>query len=325
MWSIATDPVQSTAIGSLRPAQSRGRDPGRQWVADGTIARMRISELYAAGRPVFSFEFFPPKTEAGYRALYQTIADLKQLEPGFVSVTCGAAGSTRAKTADLVIRIQRELGLTAMAHMTCTGQTAGELGETLERLAAEGIENVLALRGDPPRDQPDWRPVPGGFRHASELARFIRSRWSFTIGGACYPEKHHEAATAEEDLRHLVAKVEAGVEFLITQLFLDDADYFRFLGRARAAGIGVPIVPGIMPMVSLHNLHHAMRLSPGSKTPPALEAALAAAGDDAERALEVGVAWAVRQCRELLERGAPGIHFYTLNKSPATRRVRERL
>jgi methylenetetrahydrofolate reductase (NADPH) len=286
---------------------------------------MRIADLYAKGRPVFSFEFFPPKTDAGYRALYRTIGDLKRLEPGFVSVTCGAAGSTRTKTADLVIRIQRELGLTAMAHVTCTGQTAEELAETLARLAAEGIENVLALRGDPPRDQPDWRPVPGGFRHASELARFIRSRWSFSIGGACYPEKHHEAPSFEEDVRHLATKVEAGAEFLITQLFLDNADYFGFVERARAAGIAVPIVPGIMPMVSLHNLRHAMRLSPGSRTPPALEAALAAVEDDEGRSLEVGVDWAFAQCRELLDRGAPGIHFYTLNRSPATRRVRERL
>jgi methylenetetrahydrofolate reductase (NADPH) len=286
---------------------------------------MRIAELYAAGRPVFSFEFFPPKTDAGYRALYRTIGDLKRLEPGFVSVTCGAAGSTRAKTADLVIRIQRELGLTAMAHVTCTGQTAEELAETLERLAVEGIENVLALRGDPPRDQPDWRPVPGGFRHASDLARFIRGRWPFSIGGACYPEKHHEAPSFEDDLRRLVTKVEAGAEFLITQLFLDNADYFRFVERARAADIAVPIVPGIMPMVSLHNLRHAMRLSPGSKTPPALEDALAAAEDDEERSLAIGVDWAWRQCRELLDRGAPGVHFYTLNRSPATRQVRERL
>jgi methylenetetrahydrofolate reductase (NADPH) len=286
---------------------------------------MRIADLYAKGRPVFSFEFFPPKTDAGYRALYRTIGDLKRLEPGFVSVTCGAAGSTRTKTADLVIRIQRELGLTAMAHVTCTGQTAEELAETLGRLADEGIENVLALRGDPPRDQPDWRPVPGGFRHASELARFIRSRWSFSIGGACYPEKHHEAPSFEEDVRHLATKVEAGAEFLITQLFLDNADYFGFVERARAAGIAVPIVPGIMPMVSLHNLRHAMRLSPGSRTPPALEAALAAVEDDEGRSLEIGVDWAFAQCRELLDRGAPGVHFYTLNRSPATRRVRERL
>lgn len=286
---------------------------------------MRIAELYAQRAPVFSFEFFPPKTDAGYAALLRTIADLKRFDPGFVSVTCGAAGSTRTKTADLVIRIHRELGLTAMAHMTCTGQTREELAQTLARLEEAGIENVLALRGDPPGDQPDWRPVPGGFRHANELAAFIRSRFGFTIGGACYPEKHHEAPSFEADLGNLVRKVEAGVEFLITQLFLDDEDYFRFVQSACAAGIDVPIVPGVMPMVSIHNLRTAMRLSPGSKTPRELEAELEAAAGDEARSMEIGVEWAVGQCRELLARGAPGIHFYTLNKSPATRRVREQL
>jgi methylenetetrahydrofolate reductase (NADPH) len=286
---------------------------------------MRISELYASARPVFSFEFFPPKTEAGYRTLFHTIADLKRLEPGFVSVTCGAAGSTRDRTADLVIRIEHELGLTAMAHMTCTGQTAEELGRTLDRLESADIRNVLALRGDAPKDQPDWRPVEGGFAHADELVRFIKSRWSFTLGGACYPEKHPQAVSMEEDLANLRRKVESGVEFLITQLFLDDEDYFRFVERARHAGIEVPIIPGIMPMISLRNLRSAMRLSPGSKTPQELTDALDAADGDAERSLEVGVEWATLQCRELLERGAAGIHFYTLNRSPATRRVRERL
>jgi len=224
-----------------------------------------------------------------------------------------------------VIRIQRELGITAMAHMTCTGQTQQELATTLEQLEAAGIRNVLALRGDPPRDQPDWKPVPGGFRHASELARFIRSRFPFAIGGACYPEKHPEAPSLEVDLAHLGEKIEAGVEFVISQLFLENADYFRFVERARAAGIQVPIVPGIMPMVSLHNLRTAMRLSPGSKIPQELESALAGVEGDAEASLSVGVQWATLQCRELLEQGAPGVHFYTLNRSPATRRVHENL
>ncbi len=290
---------------------------------------MRIVDLYARGAeggfPVFSFEFFPPKTDAGYRTLYRTIADLKELGPGFVSVTCGAAGSTRTRTAELVVRIQNELGLTAMAHLTCTGQTREELMTTLEGLQREGIRNVLALRGDPPRDQPDWRPVPNGFRHADELAAFIKTRFDMTVGGACYPEKHPEAPSLEVDLENLRRKVDAGAEFLITQLFLDDEDYFRFVERARAQGIEVPIVPGIMPMVSIQNLRGAMRLSPGSRTPRELEQALEAAEGDASASLEVGVEWATLQCRELLAGGAPGIHFYTLNRSPATRRVTERL
>jgi methylenetetrahydrofolate reductase (NADPH) len=289
------------------------------------MRRMRISQLYATRRPVFSFEFFPPKTDAGYRALYRTIEELTRLDPAFVSVTCHSAGLNRTKTAELVIRIQRELGITAVAHMTCTGQTKDELAETLAQLEAAGIENVLTLRGDPPRDQPDWRPVPGGFRYASELAAFVKSRFSFTLGGGCYPEKHQQAPSLEADIANLKRKVEAGVEFLITQLFLDNRHYFSFVEKARAAGITVPIVPGIMPMVSLHNLRTAMRLSPGSETPAELEAQLAAVENDKERSLETGVAWATAQCRELLARGAPGIHFYTLNQSPATRRVHENL
>jgi methylenetetrahydrofolate reductase (NADPH) len=282
---------------------------------------MRIPELYTRGRPVFSFEFFPPKTDAGYRSLFRTIAELNPLEPGFVSVTCGAAGSTRRKTADLVNRIQQETGITAMAHVTCTGHSAEELAVSLEEMERAGIENVLALRGDLPKDQPDWQPAPGGFRHANELAAFVKSRFGFSLGGACYPEKHHEAPSFEEDLANLRKKTESGVEFLITQLFLDNRVFFRFVERAREAGIEVPIVPGIMPMVSLKNLRSAMQLSPGSKAPPELEERLVEAGEDTDRAIEIGVQWATRQCRELLDRGAPGIHFFTLNKSPATRKV----
>jgi len=286
---------------------------------------MRISELHARGAPVFSFEFFPPKTDEGYQSLYAAIGELKRLEPGFVSVTCGAAGSTRRKTAELVVRIQRDLGLTAMAHVVCTGTTPAELAESLGWMRSQGIENVLALRGDPPKDQPSWRPVPGGFSHANELAAFIRGRFDFCIGGACYPEKHPEAPSPEEDLRNLKRKVDAGVDFLVTQLFFDESDYWRFVERARAAGIGVPIVPGVMPIVSAANLRRMASLSPGSKIPAELQDELDRAGDDGEAALEVGVRWATRQCRGLLERGAPGIHFYTLNRSPATRRVHEAL
>lgn len=286
---------------------------------------MRIADLYARSEPVFSFEFFPPKTDAGYWSLYRTISELKQLDPGFVSVTCGAAGSTRQKTAELVARIQTDIGLTAMAHMVCTGTTREELEVTLHSMRGDGIENVLALRGDAPRDQPDWRPVAGGFSHADELVAFLHERFDFCIGGACYPEKHPEAPSPEADLERLVGKVAAGAEFLITQLFFDGADYWSFVERARSAGIEVPIVPGIMPVISHANLRRIATLSPGTKIPKALEAGLAEAGDDPERALDAGVAWATQQSRELLDRGAPGIHFYTLNRSPATRRVHANL
>ena len=285
---------------------------------------MRIADLYARERPVFSFEFFPPKTEAGYRSLYRTIGELKRLDPGFVSVTCGAAGSTRRKTADLVIRIQRDLGITAMAHMVCTGTTREELLETLGELAREGIENVLTLRGDPPRDQAEWRPVPNGFRHADELAGFVKQHFDFCLGGGCYPEKHHEAPDFETDLANLKRKVDAGVEFLITQLFFDNGDFFDFVKRARAAGIEVPIVPGIMPIVDVKGIRRMTSLS-GAKIPDELQAKLDEVQHDDALTRRVGVEWATMQCRELLEAGVPGIHFYTLNRSAATREIFQKL
>lgn len=285
---------------------------------------MRICELYGSGDPVISFEFFPPKTEAGYGGLYRAIAELKQLDPGFVSVTWGAGGSTRRRTAELVLQIQRELGLTAMAHMTCVGSPADELAEVLEGLASAGIENVLALRGDPPRDQPDFRAPPGGFQYANELVAFIRAHWPLCIGGACYPETHPEAESPDADLANLERKVEAGASFLITQLFFEPEHYFRFVARARAAGIDVPIVPGIMPVISVANARRMAKLC-GAEIPAALEAELEAAGDDETATLDLGVAWATEQCRTLLAGGAPGLHFYTLNRSLATRRVHENL
>jgi methylenetetrahydrofolate reductase (NADPH) len=283
---------------------------------------MRIAELYARGEPVVSFEFFPPKTDAGYDALARTIADLKQLAPGFVSVTWGAGGSTRRKTVDLVVSIQREIGLTAMAHMTCVGAPRGELAETLAHLASEGLENVLALRGDPPKGETSFEPVADGFSYANELVAFVRANTSLCVGGACYPEKHPEAPSREADLANLVRKARAGAEFLITQLFFDPDDYTAFVLRARAAGIEVPIVPGIMPVVSAANARRMAQMC-GSRIPDELEARLAHAGDDEAATLEVGIDWATQQCRALLERGAPGLHFYTLNKSPAARRVHE--
>jgi len=298
---------------------------GRPGDRAGTLRLVRIAELYAEGGPVFSLEFYTPQTPAGQRGLWRAIGELKQIGPGFVSVTCGAAGTTRERTADVVIRIQEDFGLVGMAHVVCTGTTQAELVETLGHLRAHDVENVLALRGDPPRDRPDWQPVPGGFRHADELAAFVRSRFDFCLGGACYPEKHHQAPSPEEDLRNLKKKVDAGVEFLITQLFFDNADYWSFVERARAIGVRVPIVPGIMPMRSLANLERVAGLSPGSKIPRELEAGLRAAGDDEARSLEVGVAWAARQCRELVERGAPGIHYYTMNLAPPTLDVHRRL
>lgn len=285
---------------------------------------MHIVDLYRRGEPVISFEFFPPKTDAGFRSLFRTIEDLKTLAPGFVSVTMGAGGSTRAKTVDLVIRIQREIGLTAMAHLPCLGFDQPAITGILEALQEGGVRNVLALRGDVPRDQPDFTRPEGGFGYANELARFIAARGGFSIGGACYPEVHPEATSPEVDLRNLVRKVGDGAQFLITQLFFDNRKFFDFVERVRAAGIDVPIVPGIMPITSVKSIRRMIELGGGS-LPPELDADLSRVDDDDEATLEVGVAWAVEQCRELIEQGAPGIHFYTLNRSPATRRIHRAL
>jgi methylenetetrahydrofolate reductase (NADPH) len=282
---------------------------------------MRVAQRFATGRPVFSFEFFPPKSEAGFGALFETIRDLKPLGPDFVSVTWGAGGSTRRKTVELVIQIEREIGLTAMAHLSCIGSSPRELAETLDQLASQGIENVLALGGDRPRD---YAPPPGAFTFATALVAFIRARADFCIGGACYPETHPLATSPQLDLANLVRKVDAGVDFLITQLFFDNADYFAFVERARAAGIRVPIVPGVMPIVSAAGIRRMTLLS-GARIPDELAASLAPVEHDDERVGAVGVEWATLQCEELLRRGAPGIHFYTLNRSPATRAILQQL
>jgi methylenetetrahydrofolate reductase (NADPH) len=282
---------------------------------------MRIRDGFGRGRAVISFEFFPPKTEAGFESLFRAIAELKELSPAYVSVTWGAGGSTRRKTVELTARIQDEIGITAMSHLTCVGSSADELRATLRQLRSLGIENVLALGGDPPAQ---YAPPPGALSYANELVALVRSGFDFCVGAACYPEKHPRAPSAESDLAMLVQKVEAGVDFLITQLFFDNADYFAFVARARAAGVAVPIVPGIMPIVSTASIRRMTALC-GARIPAELERELDRAGDDEERTQEVGVEWATAQCRELLARGAPGLHFYTLNRSPATRRIHAEL
>lgn len=282
---------------------------------------MRISELFRSDGPVVSFEFFPPKTEAGHRSLIQTIGELKRLNPGFVSVTWGAGGSTRHKTVELVIEIQNGIELTTMAHMTCVGSSRAQLTATLDQLHSGGIENVLPLGGD----QPDgYSQPPDGFGYANELVDFINSKWEFCLAGACYPETHPRATSTDEDLENLVRKVDAGVDFLVTQLFFENRDYFEFVERARAAGIQLPIVPGIMPVVSAANIRRMAALS-GARIPKKLADQLDEVGEDPARTLQIGVRWATDQCRELLDRGAPGIHFYTLNRSPATRLIHAEL
>ena len=282
----------------------------------------KISELYRANQRVFSFEFFPPKTEKGLVSLTSTIHDLRQLSPGFVSVTYGAGGSTRDRTVELVTQIQNSEDLTAMAHLTCLGHGRDEISAILDRLAEAGINNVIALRGDAPRDQPMPPRRPDGFDYGSDLVAFIRARYSdrFCIAAAAYPEGHVECRDLERDLEHLLIKVRAGVDVLITQLFFDNRRYFEFVERARAAGITVPIVPGIMPIVNLASVERMTALS-GAAIPAYLRAELDRRRDDPAAIVQLGVAQAAAQCADLLSCGAPGIHFYTLNQSPATRMI----
>ena len=285
---------------------------------------MRIVDAFATGQPVFSFEFFPPKSEEGVQSLFATAAELATLRPTYVSVTYGAGGSTRALTVDLVARIKAEIGLETMAHLTCVGHDAGEIASILDDLASRNVENVLPLRGDPPRGETAFVRPANGFGHAQELARYIRGRYGFCLAGACYPEKHVESPDADQDLMHLKEKSDAGVDFLITQLFFDPAAYFDFVARARAIGITQPIVPGIMPVTNVGQIERFTALC-GARIPEELHARLESVRDDERAVGEVGVAWATAQCRALLDGGAPGIHFYTLNRSHATRRIFESL
>ncbi len=292
---------------------------------------MRITERLQKPSPSFSFEFFPPKTTQGVASLLDALRDLKDLEPSFVSVTYGAGGSTQRSTTELTAQIKHDIGIEAMAHLTCVGHNQAELAHMLDELASAGIDNVLALRGDKPTASADpaarvSQPADARgeeFAFASQLVRFVhgdRKRWPFCIGGACYPEGHIECPSRDDDLRHLAEKVEAGTEFLITQLFFDNAFYFDFVQRAQAARIRVPIVPGIMPITSFEQVERFTRLC-GATIPMRLRLQLERYQRDPEAILELGVAHATIQCAELLARGAPGVHFFTLNKSRATRMI----
>jgi methylenetetrahydrofolate reductase (NADPH) len=292
------------------PVKSRGDYP----------ERMHIDDILASKRPLFSVEFFPPKTEAGKNELLATARSLRELEPDFVSVTYGAGGSTREGTVEITRALEDDLGYETMAHLSCVGETAEGLAATLDRIAAAGIENVFALRGDPPRGQPDFVQPEGGLGSAAELTEFIAGGWDFTIGGACFPEVHPEAPDLETDLAYLKTKVDAGASFLITQLFFDNQVYFDFVAAARERGIDVPILAGIIPVAGFAQTKRICDLCDAS-IPPRLEAAFRAAEGDERAEFELGVAYAAQQCAELLIAGAPGIHFYALNRAPATRAV----
>jgi methylenetetrahydrofolate reductase (NADPH) len=285
------------------------------------VPTMRLDAVLEGRRqPVFSFEFFPPKTDEGVRQLFEAISHLRDLEPTFVSVTYGAGGSVRARTVDLVTRIHRELDIEPVAHLTCVDATVDDLHGILDGLRDAGIDNVLALRGDPPEGVARFTPAEGGLAHGSELMELITTRYGFCVGGACYPEKHPESADTDEDVRAAKRKADAGASYLITNLFFDNRMYFDFVARARAAGVTLPIIPGIMPVTNVGQITR-FTSKIGATIPEALLDALRSRESDPEAVLQLGVAWATLQCAELLEGGAPGVHFFTMNRSPATRAI----
>jgi methylenetetrahydrofolate reductase (NADPH) len=282
---------------------------------------VRIEELLAQQqRPVFSFEFFPPKTEDGLRNLFEAVGELRSLRPDFVSVTYGAGGGTAHKTIEIVSRIKEEYGIEAMPHFTCVGSTVDQLHETLHAMSSAGVDNVLALRGDPPAGQDEWVKTDGGLEYSRELVELIRGGYPFSVGAACFPETHIHATSAEDDLYYLKEKVDAGAQFLITQLFFDNALYFDFVRRARDVGIEAPIVPGIMPITNVKQLERMTSLC-GATIPARLRRELVSRSGQPDAVGDFGVAYATMQCAELLRGGAPGVHFYTLNRSPATRAI----
>jgi methylenetetrahydrofolate reductase (NADPH) len=281
----------------------------------------KIDEILAGKPdPVFSFEFFPPKSDEGEANLRRALRELAPLAPDFVSVTYGAGGTTRDRTVDIVASLRQEFGLEAMAHFTCVNATVDDLRATLDRMRNAGVENVLALRGDPPEGQERWTKTEGGLEYSAELVALIDAEYDFSIGAACFPETHIDAVDADSDLRYLKSKVEAGARFLVTQLFFENTHYVDFLARARDFGIDVPIIPGIMPITNVAQIKRITALC-GAEIPDRLRYALESRADEPEAVAEFGVAYATLQCSELLAAGAPGVHFYTLNRSPATRAI----
>lgn len=281
---------------------------------------MRIPDLLNQQQPTFSVEFFPPKTAEGEADLISTAEQLGALGLDFVSVTYGAGGSTRDGTVEISKRLKDELGLEVMSHLSCVGETKEGVAQTLDRIEAAGIENIFALRGDPPRGETNFVQPEGGLGSSAELIRFIHASYDFAVGGACFPEVHPEAPDAATDLDYLYTKVSSGASFLITQLFFDNQVYFDFVASARARGIEVPIIAGVIPVASYAQTKRICELCDAS-IPPRLETAFLATEGDPEAEFQVGIAYAAQQSAELLIRGAPGIHFYALNRAPATRAV----
>jgi methylenetetrahydrofolate reductase (NADPH) len=291
---------------------------------------MHIQDIFREHRTTFSFEFFPPKTDEASEELFATIAQLEELQPSFVSVTYGAGGSTRERTHDLVVRIHRETKLTAVSHLTCVCHTHEELTAILDRYATSGIENILALGGDPPRNLLAYDRSTDAFAHAEGLVRFIRSHakapapHGFGIGVAGFPEGHPGTPNRLKEMDYLKQKVDAGADYICTQLFFENRDFYDFRERCDLAGIKVPIIAGIMPITSKGGMVRMAELALGARFPAALLRAVGRCADD-KAVARVGIHWATEQCRTLLDNGVRGIHFYTLNRSDATRQIYENL
>ena len=295
---------------------------------------MHIQDTFDSTETTFSFEFFPPKTDRAWEALYESITDLESLNPSFVSVTYGAGGSTREMTHDLVVRIKTESQIPAVPHLTCVCHQEAEIQEVLERYSAAGVGNILALGGDVPADRADWDRSQDAFQHAADLVACIRkfnesgshpdSR-GFGIGVAGFPEGHPATPNRIVEMDYLKAKIDAGADYIVTQLFFDNRDFYDFCERCELAGITVPIIAGIMPIASVNGMKRMADLAAGARFPASLLRAVTRCGDDAEAVERVGIHWATEQCRDLLDHRVRGVHFYTLNKSSATRQIYETL
>ena len=285
---------------------------------------MKIAQILERQGHAFAFEFFPPKDEQSAQALLRAIERLRGLEPAYISVTWGAGGSTRRNTLDVVEMIKSRFGIESMAHLTCVGASKADLDGILGEIHERGIDNIMALRGDPPQGETEFVPHPDGLHNADGLVSHIKSRWDFSIGVAGYPEGHIEAPSLETDLDNLKRKVEAGADFIVTQLFFKNEAFFRFVERARAAGIEIPILPGIMPITNLSQIKRFTEMC-GSGMPPELLARLEPIKDDRDAVIAEGINYSTKQCQELLEQGAEGIHFYTLNLSRSSKTILENL
>ena len=286
---------------------------------------MHIRDLLRQQQPCFSFEFFPPRTREGAEQLYKTMVDLVLLRPSYVSVTYGAGGSTRELTHGLIIRIREHTGLTVVSHMTCVGSTKADIGEILREYQEHGIDDIMALRGDPPKGETSFRQPEGGFAHAADLVVFVRRSFpAMGIGAAGFPEGHPETPNRLIEMDHLKAKVDAGADYICTQLFFDNRDFYDFCERCVIAGITVPIIAGIMPVTSLKGMQRMAELALGARFPARLIKSLVRAKDD-EYVERVGIHWATEQVRDLIDHGVKGVHFYTLNRSKATLTIYETL